>query len=93
MEGPPPEHPESIVPYGSTSLVPVTRVMGPNRGLHEGIFDDVHAICPICQTAARELLVCAGCGAFGHAECLRLELFFDYTFCQACIPKVAAEYA
>ena len=75
------------------SLVPVTRVMSPNAGFQEGIFDNVQVICPICETQARDIAVCAGCGTYGHPECLRLEMFVEYPFCQACIPRVAAEYA
>ena len=67
--------------------------MSPNAGFQEGIFDNVQVICPICETQARDIAVCAGCGTYGHPECLRLEMFVEYPFCQACIPRVAAEYA
>jgi len=91
---------QEVLPYplsnfGSTSsaLIPATQVMSPNLAFHEGILDNVQASCQICFTAAHGPAVCAGCGVYGHAECLRLERFFDYLFCSTCIPKVAAEYA
>jgi len=83
--------------FGSTStslaVIPVARVMSPNNVLQEGILDYVQAICQFCYTPVRGPSVCTGCGAYGHAGCLRLERFIDYHFCSTCIPRVAAEYA
>ena len=85
-------------PAGNTSvtpdcLVPVTRVMSPNPRSHEGVLDHVQAICQVSQHLAHDPSVCAGCGSYGHQECLGMEMFFDYAFCAQCIPKALAEYA
>ena len=49
--------------------------------------------CQVCHHLASEPSTCAGCGRYGHAECLRLENFFNYLFCEVCIPSVTSEYA
>ena len=67
--------------------------MSPNAGPHEGILDEVLIYCQQCETPVFELFVCTGCGVYDHAECFRLERFFDYLFCPTCFRKAAAEYA
>ena len=86
------------LPAGNTLATPdcmlaVTRVMSPNPRSHEGVLDHVQAICQVCQHLAHDPSVCAGCGSYGHHECLGMEMFFDYAFCAQCIPKALAEYA
>ena len=75
------------------SMLPYARVMSPNDGSHEGILDEVRLYCKYCEIPVTELFVCTGCCVFGHAQCLRLEPFFEYLFCLTCLPKAAAEYA
>ena len=67
--------------------------MSPNDGFHEGILDEAQLRCQACDTVVTCLFVCIGCGVYGHAQCLRLEQFFEYLFCPTCLPQAAAEYA
>ena len=74
-------------------IVPHARVMSPNDEFRESIFDVTQVYCQVCDTVVSCLYVCAGCGAYGHTQCLHLEKFFDYLFCPPCFLKAVAEYA
>ena len=63
---------------------------------YSGSFDVANVgqvYCQDCSTPVSCLFVCAGCGIYGHTQCLRLEKFFDYLFCPPCLQKAAAEFA
>ena len=59
----------------------------------EGILRGVRATCVICHQMTHEPTICAGCGQYGHPECLSIEQFFDFWFCSRCIIQATAEYA
>ena len=63
---------------------------------YSGSFDVANVgqvYCQDCNTPVSCLFVCAGCGIYGHTQCLRLEKFFDYLFCPPCLQKAAGEFA
>ena len=69
------------------------RAMSPNVGSTVGILNNVETMCQVCINGVREPVVCAGCGIYGHPQCLHTEHFFDYPICAKCIGKVTGEYA
>ena len=63
---------------------------------YSGSFDVVNVgqvYCQDCNTPVSCLFVCAGCGIYGHTQCLRLEKFFDCIFWSPCLQKAAGEFA
>ena len=79
-----------IAPYNPSRAV--TRVMSPTL-TQSGVLSRVRATCQLCGTLAEDPVVCASCGAFGHPDCLRMEVFLEHAFCGSCIGQVTSEYA
>ena len=80
---------DNIVIYRNTG--DITRVMSPTA--NEGLLLEVTAVCGRCNTGATELVICAQCGMYGHAQCLGMEYFQNYPFCGGCLPNVMLQYA
>ena len=69
----------------------ITRVMSPNAS--EGFLLGIQGHCHRCQAGVYEPVVCTQCGTFGHPQCLGMERFQGYPFCDRCMPYVVQQYA
>ena len=76
------------VPESSTRVMSPTPIFGSGQGWLQ-----VAAPCPACKTNVSDPFICAGCGSFGHPECLGAELFQDLPVCGACFHAILAEFS
>ena len=83
----------ALVEYHPEGSLAATRVMSPSPRFYEGTLQGVRAACQLCQMVVNDPTVCAGCGKYGHHQCLGLEDFHGYQFCIRCLPQVKSQYA
>ena len=76
------------VPESSTRVMSPTPIFGSGQGWLQGA-----APCPACKKNVSDPFICAGCGSFGHPECLGAELFQDLPVCGACFHAILAEFS
>ena len=87
---------------GQGSAYALTRVMSPtanpnnpfiNYGANQSLLLGFETRCQACNRMTAEPSLCAECGMYGHAVCLRIAHFQGYTFCAQCFPQIAIQYA
>jgi hypothetical protein len=59
---------------------------------NSAIVPSVQAQCVACHQMATEPSICASCGNYGHAQCMRMAVLEGYSFCGPCLPRVQHDY-
>jgi len=76
----------------SPSLAMLQRQFHPPPEANSGVLLGLKCNCPICNTLTSEPVICAYCGVYGHAVCLGVQLYQNYTFCRPCFDQVVTQY-
>ena len=59
---------------------------------NSAIISGMQARCEACQQLAAEPSICAACGHWGHAQCMRIVLVQGFPFCCQCLPRVQLDH-